>query len=187
MQAPLVTQLKQVGATHITGRSILNAVAAAMPASEARALSHTQGVKEVVPDGTIIIGDATSKTKTVAGSQVQKSAITANAADGQQLCNSNPSKPLIEPEALTSIRDTSATATGSDISGGNTATPVELAPGAVGTLTATLSPTAAAGTAVNGTLSVIDSTDLTDTEPAVGFPASFSDFHDFAYAYTVGS
>ena len=32
-----------------------------MPAAEARALSHTQGVKEVVPDGTIIIGDATSK------------------------------------------------------------------------------------------------------------------------------
>jgi hypothetical protein len=40
---------------------------------------------------------------------------------------------------------------------------------------------------VSGTLSVIESTDLTDAEPAVGFPASFSDFHDFAYAYTVGS
>ena len=76
---------------------------------------------------------------------------------------------------------------GNDITGGATATPVELAPGATGTLTATLSPTAAAGTAVSGTLSVFDSTDLTDTEPAVGFGTSFSDFHDFAYAYTVGS
>ena len=76
---------------------------------------------------------------------------------------------------------------GNDITGGNTATPQELAPGATGTLTATLSPTAAAGTAVNGTLSVIDSTDFAATEPAIGFPASFSDFHDFAYAYTVGS
>jgi hypothetical protein len=76
---------------------------------------------------------------------------------------------------------------GKDISGGATATPVELAAGATGTLTATLSPTAAAGTAVSGTLSVIESTDLTDLEPAVGFPTSFSDFHDFAYAYTVGS
>jgi hypothetical protein len=75
---------------------------------------------------------------------------------------------------------------GNDISGGNTVTPVQLAAGATGTLTATLSPTAAAGTAVNGTLSVIDSTDLTGTEPAVGFPASFSDFHDFSYAYTAG-
>ena len=44
MQAPLVTQLKQVGATHITSLSILNAVTAAMPAAEARALSHTKGV-----------------------------------------------------------------------------------------------------------------------------------------------
>jgi hypothetical protein len=76
---------------------------------------------------------------------------------------------------------------GNDITGGNTVTAKELAPGATGTLTATLSPTAAAGTAVTGTLSVIDSTDWGATEPAIGFPASFSDFHDFSYAYTVGS
>ena len=121
IQAPLVAQLKQVGATHIATLSILNAVAAAMPAAEARALSHTQGVKEVVPDGTIIIGDATSSTKTVAASQVQKSAIPSTAADGQQLCNSNPSKPLVEPEALTSIQATeaSAIATGQGVIVGN--------------------------------------------------------------------
>jgi hypothetical protein len=76
---------------------------------------------------------------------------------------------------------------GTDITGGNTVTPEELAPGATGTLTAALSPTATAGTAVNGTLSVVDSTDWGATEPAVGFPTSFSDFHDFTYAYTVGS
>jgi hypothetical protein len=75
---------------------------------------------------------------------------------------------------------------GSDITGGSTVTPVELAAGATGTLTATLSPTAAEGTAVTGTLSVIDSTDPEALEPAIGFPL-FSDFHDFAYAYTVGS
>jgi len=73
-----------------------------------------------------------------------------------------------------------------DISGGNAATPAELAAGETGQLTATLSPTAAAGTAVNGTVSVIDSTDFAAQEPAIGFPL-FSDFHDFAYAYTVGS
>jgi hypothetical protein len=76
---------------------------------------------------------------------------------------------------------------GNDITGGNTATAEELAPGATGKLTATLSPTAAAGSAVNGTLSVIDSTDWGGSEPALGFPASFSDFHDFSYAYTAGS
>jgi hypothetical protein len=108
MQAPLVSQLKQVRATHITTLSLLNAVAATMPAGEAQALSHVQGVKEVVPDGTIIIGDGTSTTKTVAPSRVRKSAIPARAHDGQQLYNTNPSKPLLEPEALTSIHDRSS-------------------------------------------------------------------------------
>jgi hypothetical protein len=107
MQAPLVAQLTQVGATQITSLSLLNAVAATMPTAEAQALSHTPGVKEVVPDGTIIIGDANSTTPTVAASQVQKSSIPATAADGQQLCNTNPNQPLIEPEALTSIHDAS--------------------------------------------------------------------------------
>jgi len=108
MQAPLVAQLKQVRATHITTLSLLNAVAATMPAAEAQALSHTQGVKAVVPDGTIIIGDANSTTKTVPASRVRKATIPAAAADGQRFCNSNPSKPLVEPEALTSIHDASS-------------------------------------------------------------------------------
>jgi hypothetical protein len=106
MQAPLVAQLTQVKATQITQLSLLNAVAATMPAAEAQALSQTPGVK-VVPDGTIIIGDATSTTPTVAASQVAKSTIPATAADGQQLCNTSPNKPLVEPEALTSIHDAS--------------------------------------------------------------------------------
>jgi Subtilase family len=107
MQAPLVAQLTQVGATQITTLSLLNAVAATMPAAEAQALRQTPGVKEVVPDGTIIIGDATSTTPTVAASQVQPSPIPANAADGQQFCNTANGKPLLEPEALTSIHDAS--------------------------------------------------------------------------------
>src|SRR5215469_5563320 len=85
MQAPLVAQLKQVGATHIRTLSLLNAVAATMPAAEAQALSHVRGVKEVVPDATVIIGQGSKyNTKTVAPSQVLKRAIPATAADGQQ-------------------------------------------------------------------------------------------------------
>ena len=121
MQAPLVAQLKQVNATSITSLSLLNAVAASMPASEARALSRTAGVKEVVPDGTIIIGDATSTASTVAASSVRKSALPSSAADGQQLCNASSSKPLVEPEALTSIHadQASAIATGQGVIVGN--------------------------------------------------------------------
>jgi hypothetical protein len=121
MQAPLVAQLKQVRATHITTLSLLNAVAATMPAAEAGALSHTKGVKAVVPDGTIIIGDARSSTKTVSASRLRKSTIPATASDGQQFCNPSPSKPLLEPEALTSIHATeaSAIATGQGVIVGN--------------------------------------------------------------------
>ncbi|MBV9381977.1 MAG: S8 family serine peptidase [Streptosporangiaceae bacterium] len=108
MQAPLVAQLKQVGATHITTLSLLNAVAATMPAAEAGALSHTRGVKAVVPDGTIIIGGGATNARTVAASRVRKPAIPATAADGQRLCNASPGKPLLEPEALTSIHDASS-------------------------------------------------------------------------------
>src|SRR5215471_16215166 len=90
MQAPLVAQLKQVGGTHIRTLSLLNAVAATMPAAEAQALSHTPGVKEVVPDATVIIGQGSKyDTKTVAASRVQQPTIPASAADGQQLCNTS--------------------------------------------------------------------------------------------------
>jgi hypothetical protein len=72
-----------------------------------------------------------------------------------------------------------------DISGGNAVTPLKLAPGATGTLKATLSPTASQGTVVSGTLSVVESTDFGATEPAIGFPL-ISVFHVFRYLYTVG-
>jgi Subtilase family len=103
IQAPLVTQLNQVGATHLTKLSLLNAVAATMPAAEAGALANNPGIKEVVPDGTIVMGDARSTTPTVAASRVGKSTMPGTASDGQQLCSSSPNKPLLEPEELTSI------------------------------------------------------------------------------------
>jgi len=122
MQAPLVAQLKQVRATHLKSLWLLNAVAATMPTAEAQALSHTRGVKAVVPDGTIIIGQGSKyNTKTVAASRVQKPAIPAMAADGQQLCNTSSKHPLLEPEALTSIHATQANtiATGQGVIVGN--------------------------------------------------------------------
>jgi hypothetical protein len=76
---------------------------------------------------------------------------------------------------------------GTDITGGNVSTALELQPGATGTLTATLSPTAAAGTAVTGTVNVVDSTDFGATEPALRLPTSSSDFQIFSESYTVGS
>jgi hypothetical protein len=108
MQAPLVDQLRQVGARQITNLWLLNAVAATMPSAEARALSRTSGVEAVVPDRTIVIGGGASNTKTVASSRVRKSSVPARAADGQQLCDTFSGQPLLEPEALTSIHDASS-------------------------------------------------------------------------------
>jgi Subtilase family len=107
MQAPLVSQLKQVGATDVKPLAILNAVAATMPAAEAQALRNTPGVEKVVPDGTIVIGGGSLNTPTVPGSQVLKPSWPGTASDGQQLCSTSPNKPLLEPEELTSIHDAS--------------------------------------------------------------------------------
>jgi hypothetical protein len=108
MQAPLVAQLGQVGATNVTGLSLLNAVAATMPAAEAQALRQTAGIKEVVPDGTVILSAGADNTPTIAPSRVQAPASApATATGGQQLCSTNPNQPMLEPEELTSIHDAS--------------------------------------------------------------------------------
>ena len=55
----------------------------------------------------------------MAASLVRKSAIPARAAGGQQLCNTDPSKPLVEPEALTSIHATGSSTAGRGVIIGN--------------------------------------------------------------------
>jgi hypothetical protein len=115
MQAPLVSQLRQVGATKITDLSLLNAVAATMPAAEAQALRQNAGVKEVVPDLTVTMGDATSTTPTVPASQVAPgAALPGDATSGQQMCSASPGQPMLEPEELTSIHDASDDPTATD-------------------------------------------------------------------------
>src|SRR6202042_1902264 len=68
----------------------------------------------VVPDGTIIIGDARSTAPTVAASRVAKSRMPGSAANGQRLCSAPGNKPLLEPEELTSIHDASDNPNASD-------------------------------------------------------------------------
>jgi len=108
MQAPLVAQLKQVRATHVTKLSLLNSVSATIPAAEAKALANNPGIKEVVPDENLVVGGATPTTPAVPASRVKSSATPATGADGQQLCNAQSNKPLLEPEGLTSVDDASA-------------------------------------------------------------------------------
>jgi hypothetical protein len=115
MQAPLVSQLHQVGASKITDLSLVNAVAATMPAAEAQALRQNASVKEVAPDLTVTMGDANSTTPAVASSQVaQGAAVPTDATSGQQMCSASPGQPMLEPEELTSIHDASDDPTATD-------------------------------------------------------------------------
>ena len=107
MQAPLVAQLKQVGATHITNLSLLNAVAATMPAAEAQALSHTRASRRSSPTEPSSSGTAGQPRRRWPPPGCGSRPSRPRAADGQQLCNAFPGKPLLEPEALTSIHDAS--------------------------------------------------------------------------------
>jgi hypothetical protein len=136
-------------------------------------------------DGTVFSNNVTG---TVAYNQLAPVTQTGLPTSTSTIINSGTSVPITVQVTNTTnhVGFFELQPSGNDISGGNTSTPLQIAAGATGTLNATLSPTAASGTAVNGTLSVIDSTNWGAREPAIGFPESSSDFHDFAYAYTVG-
>ncbi len=88
-QAPIVSSVKQSGGSHIRGLTLVNAVAAQVSAKEARHLATLPGVSQVIPDQQV--------TETV-----PLSAMANNVArpQQQQKCTSNPTKPMIEPEAL---------------------------------------------------------------------------------------
>jgi hypothetical protein len=88
-QASIVSSIKGSGGSSVTQLVSLNAVAATVSASEVSALRHNSAVSQVVPDEKI---------------QVQSVASTATLPGGAPLnkavCPANPSKPLLEPEAL---------------------------------------------------------------------------------------
>ncbi len=107
MQAPLVGQLGQVHASDITQLSLIDAVAADIPAAEVSALRSQPGVAKVVPDGNIVVGTKTSRAGLVPASRVARTSVPAVASDGQRFCPTSPADPLLEPEALTNIHDAS--------------------------------------------------------------------------------
>jgi hypothetical protein len=94
-QAPLLAQARSVGARNLHGFGLINAVAATVtPAQEAK-LASDPSVARIFPDLPISAGPSEKKQiSTAAKGKVSP------AADDQQICPSDPSKPLLEPEAL---------------------------------------------------------------------------------------
>jgi len=88
-QASIVSSIKASGGTSVTQLVSVNAVAATVSANEVAALRHDPAISQVVPDETIQV-------PTVGAVPTLPGAAPLNKA----LCPANPSKPLLEPEAL---------------------------------------------------------------------------------------
>src|SRR5580692_1317004 len=94
-QAPLLAHARSVGARNLHGFGLINAVAATVtPAQEAK-LAADPSVARIFPDLPVSAGPSVKKQISTAA----KGKVSA-AADDQQICPSDPSKPLLEPEAL---------------------------------------------------------------------------------------
>ncbi|WP_416966849.1 S8 family peptidase [Streptomyces sp. 4F14] len=89
-QAPVVAQLKQDGATHIDGMSLINAVSATLKPDAVARVRANRNVAAVVPDLPIRLPD-TNRAATTA---------TGTATGAPSSCPTSPAHPLLEPEAL---------------------------------------------------------------------------------------
>ncbi|MFF3846461.1 S8 family serine peptidase [Streptomyces sp. NPDC002328] len=91
-QAPLVEQLKRGGATHVSGLSLVNAIAATVNPTVLGRMRNDPQVAAVVPDLPIRLPSADTAARTA----VTAAAGTTDATN----CPRDPAKPLAEPEAL---------------------------------------------------------------------------------------
>ena len=104
-QAPLLDAMRAAGATHIKPYTLVNAFAATIPAASVAQLRANPAVASVLPDRTIAVPHAQQPSLLDAASAGAPSATTpsVDAPPADAICPSDPSQPLIEPEALQSI------------------------------------------------------------------------------------
>jgi Peptidase inhibitor I9 len=81
LQAPIMSELRQVHATHVKSYKLVNAIAATVSRSEAARLKATSGVQEVIPDVDIHLASAQQQaTPAALPSKSAKSAKSAKAS-----------------------------------------------------------------------------------------------------------
>jgi hypothetical protein len=101
-QAPITSELLGTGALHIKTFSTINAVAAAVSRDEAARLATNPAVAEVVPD---VVIRAPARISSRSARSVNSQAPSGSAAPTGSsapagACPTDPTKPLLEPEAL---------------------------------------------------------------------------------------
>jgi hypothetical protein len=94
-QAPYVGQLESLGATHVVGYRLVNAIAARVPAASLGAVSASPGVASVIPDSPIIGPAAAQSTDATA---------TADSTRMQPPAGACSATPQLAPEALSLTR-----------------------------------------------------------------------------------
>lgn len=97
-QAPLINQARSAGATNVKTFSVINGFSATMTAAQAVSLRSDASVAEVVPDQMVPLTPLTAQDTKSIQQQAGVSAPPDHVIPGT--CPSNPSKPLLEPEAL---------------------------------------------------------------------------------------
>ena len=91
-QAPLLVRAKSSGARNLHGFSDINGFSATVTAAQAAALAKDPSVAQVFPDLAITKPAPTTEKATSAG--------TASPVSPSDVCPADPTKPLLEPEAL---------------------------------------------------------------------------------------
>jgi hypothetical protein len=105
VQAPVLTELAKLHAKNVQAFQIIDAISATISSAEAQRLRANPAVQSVVADTKVHLDSDTSAVSTSVSSKASQDSVTANQGapadgSGQQLCPSNPAKPLIEPESL---------------------------------------------------------------------------------------
>ena len=93
----ILTQVQRSGGHVYRTYHALNAFAATVSKNERSALQHDAAVKQVIPD-TIVQLPAPINARSITTTKSPRAGATT--PSGQTLCPSDPSKPLLEPEAL---------------------------------------------------------------------------------------
>jgi len=96
-QSGVLAELRQVHATHVRGYRIIDAISATISPAEISRLRANSAVEAVVPDAVRRFASLGSGAGPAFPPSAQRHRVQSNPP--QQICPSNPSQPLVEPEA----------------------------------------------------------------------------------------